>query len=117
MNHKRSELYLAAVGASVLFLVLTALALASTTWAAPGMQGTVGQPHTATPKATATRHGGGGCSDCAPTTVPTTPTPTPLPHLPTTGGDMGNGIGLFGISVLLVLGAGLAWQGLRLARR
>lgn len=115
MIHKRSELYLVTVGASVLFLVLMALSLASTTWAAPGAQGTVGEPPTSTPQATATRHGGGGCDDCGPTSVP--PTSTPLPRLPTTGGDSDNGMPLLAVSVLLVLGSGIAWQGFRLARR
>jgi LPXTG-motif cell wall-anchored protein len=119
MIHKRSDLYLALVGVSVLFVALAALAMASTTWAAPGEQGTIGGTPTRTPPATATvtatPHKGGGCSDCGPTSIP--PTPTPLPKLPTTGTDAGNGIGLLGIPLLLVLGAGLVWKGLRLARR
>ncbi len=113
---KHFQIYSSVVVAGILFLVLLALSQANTTWAARGEQGTVGGPPTATPTlhATATSKPGkpgGPCDTCA------TATATALPKLPVTGGDGGNGASITLLPLLLLLGAGLAWQGLRLARR
>lgn len=113
--HKRSELYPAVLFTVVAFLMLLALSLASTTWAAPGEQGTIGEPPTATPHATSTPRISQGCSDCAPTLA--APTATPLPRLPVTGSDLKGGSWGIGIPLLALFGAMLLWQGLHIARR
>jgi hypothetical protein len=122
MIRKHFQLYSSVVGTGLLFLILLALAQANTTWAAHGEQGTIGQPTTTftptSPSLTGTPHGHRGGCDAPCTPVPGTPaSPTPLPKLPVTGSDAGNGLGLIWLPLLVLLGAGVAWQGLRLARR
>lgn len=119
MIRKNPQLYSSAVVAGLLFLVLLALAQANTTWAAHGEQGTIGKP-TVTPTATTFHTPKPPCDKPCPETptgVAGAATPTALPKLPVTGGDSGNGTWLIAFPLLLLLGAGLAWQGLRLARR
>lgn len=115
MIRKHFQLGLGVLGASVLFLILLTLAQANTTWAAHAEQGTVGGPPTQTPvlatKTPKPGKEGGPCATCA------TLTPTALPKLPTTGGEGGSGFWVIGIPLLLILGAGLTWHGLRLSAR